>query len=320
VGRGRETQAGLSFLDHALAALAGGQHAVVHVDQTCALGITASAVRQRAAAGRLHRRFRGVYSIVPRNLLPREGHWMAAVLACGPGAVLSHLSAAALHGIRPHGGAYIDVTVPNRSARRHPGVRIRRSTTLIDRDITVVENIPCTTVARTMLDLAEVVNRRGVERAFDQVEILGAFNLRAINDQLTRNPTRPGVKLIRAVLAEHYIGRTPTWNEFEEQFFKISRSANLPDPEVNQWLVLPDGGPAIRADFVWRTQRVVVETDGNQFHGTRQAFERDRIRDQRLTVADWRPIRTTWRQVSGRPGELRLRLIQLVNGTKGARG
>jgi Protein of unknown function (DUF559) len=171
-----------------------------------------------------------------------------------------------------------------------------------------------------MLDISDILTRRGIERAFDQMEILEAFNLRAIDDQLARNPTRPGVKVIRAVLAEHYIGRTPTWNDFEEQFFALSRSAGLADPEVNQWLVLPDRGPPIKADFLWRAQRVVVETDGYKFHGTRQAFERDRNRDQRLTVAGWRPIRTTWRQVYKRPGELRPRLIQLVNGTTGGPG
>jgi hypothetical protein len=307
-------------LEAAIAGLAATQHCVVELAQLQALGLGARAVQARAAEGRLHRRFRGVYSIVPLNLLTREGHWMAAVLACGDGAALSHVSAAVLHGLRDSPGYAIDVTIPPGGQRRHQGVRIRRSSTLADTDLDVVDGIPCTSVARTMLDIADVLTRRGVERAFDQMEINQGFDLLAIHDQLTRNPTRPGVKVIRAVLAEHYIGRTPTWNEFEEAMFAISRSASLPDPELNQWLLLHDGGPPIKADFMWRAQRVVVETDGYRFHGTRQAFERDRNRDQRLTVANWRPIRTTWRQVFNRPGELRSRLIRLVNGTRGAPG
>src|SRR5436305_14216536 len=176
---GRESEIWMRYLDQprdaAIAAVGVAQHAVVGLEQLRALGLGPRAVQARASAGRLRRRFRGVYSIVPLNLLRREGHWMAAVLASGPGAVLSHLSAAALHGLRPDGGAYIDVTVPGRSGRRHPGVRVRRSMTLTESDITVVENIPCTTIARTMLDIADIVGGRSIERAFDQAEMMEAL-------------------------------------------------------------------------------------------------------------------------------------------------
>src|SRR5205085_12535471 len=136
------------------------QHGVLSLAQLVDLGLASSTVRERAAENRLHRSHRGVYSLVPRSLLSRQGHWMAAVLACGPGAVLSHRTAAALHELRPTQRANIDVTVPSRSRRRHPGIDIHRSTTLTAADITIVNGIPCTTVARTMFDLAEVVNRR----------------------------------------------------------------------------------------------------------------------------------------------------------------
>jgi hypothetical protein len=317
---GRETQGGLSFLDQlgvdaAVGALGAGQHGVASLEQIRSLGISASAVRQRAAAGRLHRLHRGVYSIVPRNLLAREGHWMAAVLACGPHAVLSHRSAAALHAIRTYNGVKIDVTVPMRSSRRHEGITLHRSTTLIDADTTLVDGIPCTTVARTQLDLADVINRRGLERAFDQAEILEVFDLVAIQEQLERNAgRRKAVGLVKVVLDEHYVGRTPTWNELEERLLVICRSIDVPEPEVNQWLVLPDGGPPIRPDFMWRDQRLVIETDGHQTHGTRQKFESDRRNDQRLTVAGWRSVRVTWRQVFRRPHEVRALLRRLLKG------
>ena len=155
---------------------------------------------------------------------------MAAVLACGSGAVLSHRSAAALLELRDWGGTKIDVTVPRRSRRKHDGVAVHCSTTLTDKDITVVDNIPCTTVARTLLDLAEVVTRRQLERSFDQAEIAEVFDLGAIQDQLARNP-----------------------------------------------------------------------------------------RDQRLTAAGWKVIRTTWRQMKYRPHELRAVLVKLLSRAPGSR-
>jgi predicted transcriptional regulator of viral defense system len=303
---GRESELCGRFLDQlpldaAVAALANSQHAVFEVGQLRDVGLTARAVQKRAAAGRLHRVYRGVYSLVPVGLLSREGHWMAAVLACGPGAVLSHRSAAALLGLRPTKRARIDVTVPRRSAREHPRIEVHRSTTLTAADTERESNIPCTTVARTQLDLADVIGRRPLERAFDQAEALEVFDLRALEDQLARNPYRRGAHVVRSVLAEHYAGSTPTWSEFEERFLAFARTAGLPRPEVNYWIVLDDGSPAIRADFAWPAQRVIVETDGRRTHGTRQAFERDRRNDLRLAAARWRPVRVTWRRLDEEP-------------------
>ncbi len=133
---------------------------------------------------------------------------MAAVLAGGPGAALSHRSAARLHQLRNFGYYRIEVTVPKRSPRTHPGVAVHTSTTLTADDVTVVNNIPVTTIARTLLDLGEVITQRQLERSFDQADILEVLDGRAINDQLARNPTRPGASAIRRVLAEHYIGST----------------------------------------------------------------------------------------------------------------
>jgi hypothetical protein len=237
---------------------------------------------------------------------------MAAVLACGDGAVLSHRSAAALHELRRTDRVKIEVTVPRRSARRHTGVEVHRSTALTDADIARVNGIPCTTVARTLLDLAAVLARRPVERAFDQAEMEDVLNLRAVLDQLRRNPNHRGGPTVRAILAEHYIGKTPTANEFEEAFFAICRRTGMPLPEVNQWVDLGDGEPPIKADFLWRRHRVIVETDGRRFHGTRQARERDPRRDQRAMLAGWRTVRTTWRQVMNRPHELEATLPALL--------
>jgi predicted transcriptional regulator of viral defense system len=291
--------------DDALAALAVEQHAVFHLDQLCDLGPSARAVQHRAAAGRLYRIYQGVYALVPLELVSRDGRFLAAVLACGPGAVLSHRSAAVLHELRRSDRTRIDVTIPQRSPRKHAGIDVHRPTTLAPCDITVSRNIPCTTVARTLLDLAQVIDRRGVERACDQAEILEVLDGRALLDQLRRNERRPAARRLRAVLDEHYIGSTPTWSELEEAFVRMCRTAHLPQPEVNVWIDPCDDEPSsIRADFVWREARLVVETDGRQTHLTRQAFEHDRRQDQRLVLAGWTVVRTTWRQVLRRPQEI----------------
>ena len=191
---------------------------------------------------------------------------MAAVLACGPGAVLSHRSAAALLELRDWGHTKIEVTVPRRSSRRHDGIKVHRSTTLTDEDVTVVNNIPCTTVHRTLLDLADVVTQSQLERSFDQAEISEGLDLTAINDQLARNPTRPGAKAVRRVLTEHYIGRTPTVERERGGAARDHARARHPRPGHQPFVILDDGGPPIRADFVWRDQRVIVEADSKKWH------------------------------------------------------
>ena len=177
-----ESGQGVPFSDKRLAAIAARQHGVVSVEQLRKLGLEPSGARKRADRGRLHRIHRGVYALIPRGLLKREGLWMAAVLACGEKAALSHRSGAALQGLRDHGHTTVEVTVPS-SARSRPGITIHRSRTLASSDVIRVKNIPCTTVARTLLDLADVVNRRQLERALDQAEVSNRFDLRALGDQ-----------------------------------------------------------------------------------------------------------------------------------------
>jgi predicted transcriptional regulator of viral defense system len=308
----RENELCGRFLEQALAELAARQHGVFGLDQLRALGITARAVQKRCASGRLHRIHRGVYALVPRELLKREGLYMAAVLACGPGAVLSHRSAARLHGLRNYDYPRIEVTVPKRSARTHSGVAVHTSTTLTQADVTVVNAIPTTTVPRALLDIAELITPRQLERAFDQADIMHALDLNEVRDQLARNPTRPAANKVRDLLNTHYIGSTPTENDFEDAFLALTRSLNLPDPTPQFYIDPGDGEPPIRADFAWPDRRIVVETDGRRTHGTNHAFETDRRRDQRLAAAGWTVIRTTWRQLTQRPHELSETLLKLL--------
>lgn len=308
-------------MDVALAELAARQYGVISLDQLRALGLSRSAVQDRAYAGRLHRIHHAVYSLVPLTLLGGNGRSMAAVLACGPDAALSHRSAAALHEIRGTDRSNVDITIPQRSPRKHAGVDVHRSTTLTPADITVVDDIPCTTVARTLLDLAQVIKHRPLERALDQAEILMLLDVTALLDQIERNKARPAAKRLRAVLDQHYIGSTPTWSELEELLLAGCRHRDLPMPEVNVLVDPNDGDPtAIRADFVWRLHRVIVETDGHGTHHTRQAFEEDRRRDQRLFAAGWIVMRVTWRQLTRNPEEVFDRLAQLLSRQRAALG
>jgi predicted transcriptional regulator of viral defense system len=300
--------------DRAITAIASAQHLVFSLAQLVDAGLSPEGVRARVAASRLHRIHHAVYSLVPKALLKREGRWMAAVLACGDGAVLSHRTAAAAHGLRGTDRVNIDVTVPGRSARRHAGIDLHRSTTLTTADVTDVDGIPRTTVARTYIDLAEVIGHRGLERAFDQGDMLEVLDLRALDDQLGRNSTRRGARRVRRILREHYIGSTLSQSQLEEGFLALCRRIGVLQPQLNRWVDLGDGEPMIKADFLWREQRVIVETDGGRFHGTLQARERDPRRDQRAMLAGWRPVRTTWRQVYNRPGELEATLLRLLSG------
>jgi predicted transcriptional regulator of viral defense system len=295
-------------LDVLIARLAERQHGVVSLPQLQFLGLSPRAVRNRVATGRLTRIHRGVYA-VGHGRITLRGHWMAAVLAYGPTAVLSHRSAAALHGIRRDNRSKIDITLPSPSGKARPGIDAHRSTTLSAADVTKIDAIPCTTLARTLLDLADVVDHRSVERAVDQAEVLRVFDLRAVEEVLSRANGRRGAAVLKRVLAE-YDGPALTDRELEERFFALCRSAALPKPAVNEWITL-DGGVAYKPDFLWRAERLIVETDGWGSHGTRQAFEDDRRRDRRLSGAGWTVVRFTWRDVEHEPAEVTETLARL---------
>jgi predicted transcriptional regulator of viral defense system len=280
--------------------LAVSQHGVLTAAQLSDCGLTRSAVSRRVAAGTLHPVHRGVYSIAPPELLSRYGRWMAAVLACGPGAALSHRSAAALHDLRQTDRAAIEVIVPGTTTRTHRGIQVHRSTTLAAQDITVIDGIPVTTVARTLMDLAAVLPRRAVERALDHAAQREVLDLTRVYDVIDRNRHSKGARRLKRILAD-YLLDAPTENNFEELFLKLCRDHNLPLPERQVYIDPDDGEPIIRGDFVWREQRLIVETDGRQTHGTHGAFESDRRRDQRLTLAGWRVLRITWKQLTHEP-------------------
>ena len=160
----------------------------------------------------------------------------------------------------------------------------------------VTDGIPCTTVARTVIDLADREPRRNVERLLDQAEILRVFDLWDLNAALERSRGRRGAAVIRSILAGYELGLGMTRNEVEERMLAICIDADLPRPEVNAWIPFPDG-TGYEADFLWRKQKVIAEADGRPTHGTARAFEWDRARDRRLSLAEWRVLRFTRREI-----------------------
>lgn len=224
---------------------------------------------------------------------------MAAVLACGPRAVLSHRSAAALWGLTGSGQARIDVTAPGRRGRAPVGIAAHRHGSLRANDRTSIRGIPCTSLARTLLDFAAVATPDELRKAIAQAEILRVFDLAAVREALRRSRRRRGVARLRRALAMHDPRSERLQSELEHRFLALCTRARLPAPEVNVPMVFD--GIRIEVDFLWRDAGLIVETDGRRYHDTMSAFEDDRRRDQLLVLNGWRVIRCTWRQVVGDP-------------------
>jgi predicted transcriptional regulator of viral defense system len=285
-----------------LAACAATQHGVVTHGQLLALEFSRREVQGMDQAGWLHRVHRGVYA-VGRRSLSRKGRWMAAVLACGPGALLSHRCAGALHGILRAAPTTIELTVPSDRARAIAGLRTHRSRCLEPQDRDAVNAIPCTSVALTLLNLAAVAGRRQTERACDEAEVQRLVDLQQLHELLDRARGRRGAATLRAVLHEHAAGTTLTRSELEERTLALCRRANLPSPAVNAD-VAGASGRTYAVDFHWPAQRVILETDGHAYHRTTSAIERDRRKEADLVTAGERVLRSTWLAVEHEPDRL----------------
>lgn len=209
-----------------LGARAVAQHGAVSRRQLLAIGFTRHEIEGMIRAGWLHRVHHGVYAVGRRSLGPK-GRWMAAILACGSGALLSHRSAADHRGVRRSSQALIEITVPSDRGRRIAGVRTYVSRSLTERDREIHDGIPCTSVALTLLNLAAVTPRRQVERACDEAEVQGLFDLTAIDELLERSRGRRGASVLRSVLREHAIGTTLTRQGLEERTLALMVQAAL---------------------------------------------------------------------------------------------
>jgi very-short-patch-repair endonuclease len=217
---------------------------------------------------------------------------MAAVLACGPGSVLSYRPGGAHWQLVTDRGP-CDVTAPN-ARRSRPGIRVHQARLPAD-EVTVHQGIPITTVPRTLFDLAAVLPQRQVERAINEAELLHLWDELSLDHLLHRYPRHRGSKAIRAALQQRRQGSTATKSDLEEMFLALIDAAGILRPEIN---ALVEG---FEVDAVWRDARLVVELDGRDPHGTAAAFERDRARDRALQVAGWRAVRITYRQMRDAP-------------------
>jgi hypothetical protein len=264
------------------------QWGVASLTQLRAAGLSADAVERRVRSGRMHRLYRGVYAVGDRALRV-EGRRLAAVLACGPGAVLSHRSAAAHLGLLATSQARIDVTAP-RSRQGAPGIRLHSSRSLDARDTTNHQGIPTTTIARTLLDLAATARADELERALAQAMHLQVYDQRAIDDVIARSNGHRATNVLKAATKQEPQITRSMW---EVRMLGIVRGAGLPEPRCNEPLHAPDHG-ACKPDFYWPAHDLIVETDGWEAHRTPAAFRSDRAKDAALTAAGYRVVRFTW--------------------------
>lgn len=292
--------------DAAIAQIAFTQHGVITLEQLRSTGLGAGAIDLRVHNGRLHRLHRGVFA-VGHTRISQEGRWLAAVLALGEGAVLSHMSAAALWGIRPSSSAFAHVTVPTPGGRRRrPGIVVHRSLTLGPADVDEQNAIAVTSVSRTLLDLAGVLAPGRLERAVEGSLAARRFDLRAVELVLAANPRRPGATALAEIVARIHDEPSLTRLELEALMLDLCDAHGIERPEVN---VRIDG---IEVDFLWRRHRLIVETDGREYHETPAAFHRDRERDERLTVLGYRVVRFTYRRIVRDPAAVAATLRALL--------
>ena len=265
-------------VDTLIANLAERQHGVVEHGQLIALGLSDSAIAWRVTVGRLHRLHVGVYAVGHRKL-SAAGRRLAAVLACGRGALISHQTAADLWNIRPSASPRIHVTVPTTAGRRRPGIAVHRSRSLGPEHVSEVDGIPVTSVSRTLSDLARTLDAASLRKTIERANRLRLLDVAS----LPRTP-----RLEQALRAAH-LGHVDS--DLESDFLALCRSHGIPMPET-QALVAGH-----RVDFLWRQERVVVETDGWEYHSRRREFRDDRRRDAELTLLGYAPLRFTYDDV-----------------------
>jgi very-short-patch-repair endonuclease len=276
---------------------------VVTRAQLIAFGYSSDAIRQRLETGRLHRVHRGVYA-VGRPELTREGRWMAAVLACGPNAVLSHRSAAALWQIGSYEGTRIEVSVPAAGKHRRSGILAHRRAWTGDHMRTRYRGIPVTTPLLTLVDLASCLDLGRVETAINEADKHGLIDPETLRTALDHLPPAPGAARLRKLLDRATFALTDS--ELERRFLPIAKRAGLPKPmtreEVN----------GFRVDFYWPGLGLVVETDGLRYHRTAAQQAKDRRRDQTHAAAGLTPLRFTHAQIRYEPEYVRATLTAVA--------
>jgi very-short-patch-repair endonuclease len=260
-------------------------------------------IQHRLAAGRLHPRHRGVYSVGHRALTLRA-RWMAAVLACGPGALLSHRDAAALWNLRRAPAGPIDVTAPGR--HQLAGIRSHTARALHPADSTVIDGIPVTSLARTLLDNAEIEHPQRLRTLVEAAIREQLLDMAEVYDLYTRGAGRRGLPKLKAVMSE--VAAEPPWTQsgLERALLELIRGSGLPEPSTN---VSVDG---FVVDAHWPEHNLIVEVDGWTFHRTRRTFENDHRKLAVLAANGRRVAPFTAQQVFTDPGYVVVTLARLM--------
>lgn len=292
----------MGAIDETITAIARRQHGVVSRAQLEAAGVSWGAIKHRLAAGRLTRLHRGVYRLGPVHS-PLASP-MAATLVCRPSAVLGHHSAAALLGIRRPRPGPMDVTVTKGHPESRTGIEVHRTRTLRDDEVTTFKGIRTTTAARTLLDIAPDLSRKHLTRAIEEAQIQGHLDHLSLADAIGRAHGHRGVAALRAASPTEV---RMTRSEAERRALELIRAAELPEPRTNARVA------GCEVDLLWRAERLIVEVDGFAYHGSREAFERDRERDAELSALGFRVARVTWRQLADAPEAVVARLARSLS-------
>jgi very-short-patch-repair endonuclease/predicted transcriptional regulator of viral defense system len=281
-------------VDRVIRTLAEANNRVVTRRALDAAGIGTNVIAHRVMTGRLYRHHHGVYLLDPPQLASRIALLTAAVEACGPGAALSHRSAAELWELLPAHKGHIEVTVVAHNAGDRPSIRRHRVAELHPRDIRTRHSVRVTSPARTVVDGASYLHGGELDEFVADAIAKGLTNARDIEAALARRPTRRGTRRLRAVLSQRGgPRRTRSWGE--RRLLALLRQAGLPVPLTNRLLL------GFQVDALWPDLNLVVEVDGYEFHGDRASFETDRARDAALVAAGYRVIRFTATQLDEQP-------------------
>jgi len=284
VQKSTHPSAGATKVTKRITDLAARRHGVVTTADLVAAGVGRGAIARRVGDGRQRPLHRGVFLVGPLKDAWTDA--MAAVLACGPGAAVSHHDAAAIWGVRPAWHGPIDVTT-TRQLRPRNGIRLHRTRRL---EFTRRHGVPVTTPGRTLLDLAAELDERTLARAIEEAQLLRLTTAAELASLNARSSGRHGTRALAATIAAAHEPRM-TRSEAERRFLDLIRAARLPAPETNVRVA------GYEVDFLWRAQRLVVEVDGFAYHSSRAAFERDRRKDADLQAAGLRVNRVTYRQI-----------------------
>ncbi len=296
---------GRKEIDGLIAELAGRQHGVVASWQLWALGVGYDAIELRVKRHRLHRVYRGAYS-VGYSKISRDGRLMAAVIASGPFAALSHFSAGGHWTVFRDGLVRAHVVTEGPALRGQEGITTHRMRNIAPDDIVLRDGIPVTSLSLTMLHLTGMLSRRSAERVVIRAARLPEFDIEQVSALLDRSNGRRGVRPLRQIIQRDITAEMHALSELELRFLELCRDYGIERPECNQDVA------ALKVDAVWDRRRALVELDGYQFHRLPRDLRRDNERSRRLVLAGYRILRYAWHDVVGQPTEVAREVKKLL--------